>query len=295
MNKRKRMSMEDILVDSVVYLVLIFLLVIAFYPVWYVIVASFSTGTALAANPGILLWPREISTEAYKLVFENKYIMGGFKNTLMILGLSLPLNIFMTMLCGYFLASTGMMWKKCISWLIIFTMFFGGGMIPSYLNVKQLGLMDSVWALVLPGCMSVYNAIICKTAIETIPESLPESARIDGATDFQILFRIIMPLIKPTLAVLLLYYGVGHWNNWFNASLYIKTDARMPVQNIIRSILMENNSKLNDMSAGYDNYNAYAETIKYAAIVVTTLPIMCIYPFLQKYFTKGVMIGAVKG
>ena len=176
----------------------------------------------------------------------------------------------------------------------MFTMFFGGGMIPAYINIRDLGMFDTIWALILPGSFSVYNAIICKTAIEGIPESLAESAYIDGANDLQVLWKIITPLIKPTLAVLLLYYGVGFWNSWFNASIYIRDNTLLPVQNIIRQILIEN-KPLSGSSSNVDDYNAYAETIQYAAIVISTFPIMCIYPFLQKHFTKGVMIGAVKG
>ena len=164
-------------------------------------------------------------------------------------------------------------------------------MIPGLLNIKSLGLYNTIWALVLPGAMSVYNAIICKTAIEAIPESLKESAYIDGANDLQILFKVIMPLIKATLAVLLLYYFVGHWNAWFNASIYIKDQNKLPLQNIIRSIL--NTNQQNEMSG--DTFSSYAETMKYAAIVVSMVPVMCVYPFVQKYFTKGVMIGAIKG
>lgn len=292
MKKKKKKTMEDILLDTVIYSILIALVVICLYPMWYVVVASFSSSSALLKNPGLLLWPKEVVMGSYKLVFENQLLMGGFKNTLEILLLSLPINIVMTMLCGYFLACPGMFWKKPIALMIMFTMFFSGGLIPNYLNVRSLGLYNTVWALVLPGALTVYNAIICKTAIEAVPDSLRESAYIDGANDFQIIFKVILPLIKPTLAVLLLYYGVTHWNSWFNASIYIKDTKGLPVQNIIRSILLEN-SDVKGMEG--DTYNAYAETIKYAAIVVTTAPILCIYPFLQKYFAKGAMIGAVKG
>lgn len=292
MKKRKKLTMEDLVMDSIIYVILIALVVVTLYPVWYVLVASFSSSSALLKNPGLLLWPKEFVLGSYKLVFQNGLLMGAFKNSLLILALSLPINMVMTMLCGYFMANTGMFWKKPLVAMIMFTMFFSGGLIPDYLNIRSLGLYNSIWALVLPGALNVYNAIICKTAIEAVPDSLRESAYIDGANDFQIIFKVIMPLIKPTLAVLLLYYGVTHWNSWFNASIYIKDNAKLPVQNIIRSILLAN-SDLTGMSG--DDYNAYAETIKYSAIVITTAPILCVYPFLQKYFAKGAMIGAVKG
>ena len=174
-------------------------------------------------------------------------------------------------------------------------MFFSGGMIPAYLNIRSLGLYDSLWALILPGAISVFNTIIYRTAIEAVPDSLAESARIDGANDFTILFRIIFPLIMPTTMVLLLYYGIGHWNSWFPASIYIRDNYKLPIQNILRAILITNTGLLNSAVSVDDPLNQYTETIKYAAIVITTVPVLFIYPFLQRYFVKGVMIGAVKG
>ncbi len=290
--KRKKISVENLVMDTSIAAILLILVLITLYPVWYVVVASFTDSTELARNPGLLLWPEEFDAGAYRMVFKNPLLMGAFKNTFIILVTALPINIVLTLLCGYFMACPGMYWKKIITAIIMFTMFFNGGLIPGYLNIRDLGLYNTLWALILPGALSVYNAIICKTAIEAVPDSLRESAYIDGANDIQIIFKIILPLIKPTMAVLLLYYGVAHWNSWFNASIYIKDSLKLPVQNIMRSILLANDTL---GGQGGDDYNAYAETIKYAAIVITTTPIMCIYPFLQKYFAKGVMIGAVKG
>ena len=292
--RKKKINVENLIFDIIIYSVLIAFTFVCLYPVWYVIVASFSNSTDLMMNPGFMLWPKEFVTGAYKMVFENPRLMTGFINSVKYLAMRLPINIILTLLCGYFMACKGMKLKKPITAIIMFTMFFGGGMIPTYMNIRDLGMYDTIWALVLPGSFSVYNAIICKTAIEGIPESLSESAYIDGANDLQVLFKIVTPLIKPTLAVLLLYYGVGFWNSWFNASIYIRDNTLLPVQNIIRQILIEN-KPLSGATSNVDAYNAYAETIQYAAIVISTFPIMCIYPFLQKYFTKGVMIGAVKG
>ena len=292
MKKRRKKYLSDIILDVVVYSIMILVLIATAYPIWYVLVASFTTTSELMANPGIFLWPKEPAFGAYKNVFKDPLIVSGFLNTFKILILSLPLNIIMTVLCGYFMAGKSTMLKKPIIAMLLFTMFFSGGMIPSYLNIKSLGLYNTVWALVLPGAVSIYNSIICKTAIEGVPESLSESAYIDGASDWKIMTKIIMPLIKPTLAVLLLYYGVGHWNSWFSASIYLKANEDMPIQNILRALLLEN--AMSSAVEG-DFYDPYAESIKYAAIVVSTAPILCIYPFLQKYFVKGVMIGAVKG
>ena len=291
--KRKKISTSDLVLDIFIWLFLIVFAIACFYPMWYVFVASISNSTELAKNPGIMFWPSQVDLGAYGLVVKNPLLMNSLKNSVIILILALPINIVMTMLCGYFMACPGMMFKKPIVAMIMFTMFFSGGLIPGYLNIRSLGLYNSVWALVLPVALNVYNAIICKTAIEAIPDSLRESAYLDGANDFHIIFKIILPLIKPTLAVLLLYYGVAHWNSWYTASIYIKEDEKLPVQNILRSVLIVNES-MGGMDGG-DNYNAYAETIKYAAIMITTVPILCVYPFLQKYFAKGAMIGAVKG
>lgn len=288
----KKIKFGDLLMDVIIYSILFLLALICLYPVWYVLAASFTNGTELALHPGFLLWPENFTVNAYKLVADNPLVITSFFNSIKILLVGLPINIVLTVMCGYFLACNGMMWKKPVAGMILFTMFFGGGMIPAYLNVRELGLYDTIWALVLPGAMSVYNSIICKTAIEAVPDSLRESAYLDGANDFQVIFKVILPLIKATLAVLLLYYGVGHWNSWFGASIYIKENENLPIQNILRGILLMN-QQLDSSSS--DDYNAYAETIKYAIIVVSTFPILCVYPFLQKYFAKGAMIGAVKG
>lgn len=289
--KRIKRSTSDIVFDIVVYIIITALTLVCFFPIWHILVAAFSNTSDIATAEGLMLWPKKIDLGAFKLVFQDKSYMVGFKNSILYLAGSLPINLLLTVLAGYFLASSNMMWKKLVAGIIMFTMFFNGGMIPNYLNIKDLGLLDTLWALILSGALSVYNAMICKTSIEAIPDSLRESAYIDGANDFQVIFKIILPLIKATLAVLALYYGVAHWNNWFSASIYIKSEDKLPVQNILRAVLIANQSEEKDA----DVFNAYAETIKYAAIVISTAPIMCIYPFLQKYFTKGALIGAVKG
>lgn len=295
--KRKKLTMEDIILDSVNYLLLTALSIVCFYPFWYIVCAAFSNNLQMRAFKGILLRPLGFEVGAFKLAFSHPLLLSGYKNILLILAIALPLNIIMTVFCGYFMASKNMMWKKVIIPFLMFTMFFGGGLIPSYLNQRSLGLYNNLWALIIPGCLSLYNAIICKTAIETIPDSLVESAYIDGAQDLTILFKIILPLIKPTLAVLLLYYGVGHWNSWFSASIYIKDNDLLPLQSILRSILVENSDLLDSAAsaAGDTQVDSFAETIKYATIIISTVPILTIYPIVQKHFTKGVMIGAVKG
>ena len=281
---------EDYIMDTVIGVVLIIFALACLYPIWFVLMASFSDSTSVVMSRGLLLWPKNFSVKAYQLVFQNKLFSTGFLNSIKLLAMSLPINLTLTVMCGYFLACNGMMLKKPIAYMIMFTMYFSGGMIPQYLNVKELGLYNTHWAIVLTGALSVYNCFICRTAIQSIPDGLRESAYLDGANDLQILFKVIIPLIKPTLAVLAMYYGVGTWNGWFKASIYLKENAMVPIQNVLRSVLIMGED------AGVEGayVNEYAETIKYAAIVVSTVPVLCVYPFLQKYFTKGVLVGAVK-
>ena len=293
MRKRRKVSAGERAMDIIIYTLLVVLVVICLYPVWYCIAASFATSTEVQLSKGMMLWPKKFTLEAYRIAFENPRILSGFKWSVLQLGLALPFNMTLTLLCGFVMASKNMFWKKPILFIIMFTMWFSGGLIPEYLNVKSLGLTETIWSLVLPGALSVYNSIICKTAIEAIPESLSESAYIDGATPLKTLVSIIVPLMKPTLAVLLLYYGVGHWNSWFAASIYITDPNNRPIQNVLHQLLTSTSNTIGDQIIDFTN--DYAETIKYSTIVISSLPIMCVYPFLQKYFAKGVMIGAVKG
>jgi putative aldouronate transport system permease protein len=294
-NLLNRKSPGDIIFDAVNIVVMLALMFVTLYPMYYVLVASVTNNLVLLATPGFLWYPKGFTLGSFKLAFTHPLIVSGYKNILFIMTAGLLVNIILTLFTGFFLASKNVFFRKPILFMILFTMFFNGGMIPNYLNIRSLGLYDTLWALILPGAISVYNSIICRTAIEAVPESLSESARIDGANDLTILFRIIAPLIKPTMVVLLLYYGIGHWNSWFSASIYIRDNYKLPIQNVLRAILIANSDILNSAATENDQINQFAETIKYAAIVITTVPVLFIYPFLQRYFVKGVMIGAVKG
>jgi len=294
-SKLNRYKISDYLFDTVNYVFMIALMFVTLYPMYYVIVASVTNNLTLLATPGFLWYPKGFTIGSFRLAFTHPLILSGYKNILFIMFWGLLLNLVLTLFTGFFLASKDVFFKKPILFIILFTMFFNAGMIPNFLNIRSLGLYNSLWALIFPGAISVYNSIICRTAIEAVPESLSESARIDGANDLTILFRIITPLIKPTMVVLILYYGIGHWNSWFNASIYIRDQLKLPIQNILRSILIANSDILNAAVTEKDQINQFAESIKYAAIVITTVPILFIYPFLQRYFVKGVMIGAVKG
>ena len=277
---------------------MVLLMIVTLYPFYYVICASFSSSTYLQVHRGFLIAPVKATIGAYKKTFNHALILSGFANIFKIMIVALPINLLVTIVAAYFMSQRGMMFKGPIVFLMMFTMFFGGGLIPSYLNIKQLGLYNTLWALILPGCLSIYNAIIMKTAMEAVPESLSESAYIDGANDLVVLFRILVPLIIPTLAVILLYYGVGHWNSWFPATVYLEDNTKLPIQAVLRSIVIENEMLLGgatEVVEGEAYANDYTETIKYAVIVISTIPILCVYPFLQRFFVKGVMIGAVKG
>jgi len=271
----------------------IFLAVIAFatfYPVYYVLVASLSSNSLLMQHTGLLLAPKGFSFAAYERVFRNPMILLGYRNTLIILVAGVLLALLMTSICAYFLSRKNVFFKKPIMMAITFTMFFQGGMIPAYLNYRDLGLTNNLWGLIIPGMISVYNMIILRTSFQAIPESLTEAAIIDGAGHIQVLFRIVLPLSKAILAVMVLYYGIAIWNAWFWASVILRQRELFPLQVILREILLQNSTL--EISTG--DQDAISETIKYATIIVATVPVLCIYPFLQKYFARGVMLGSVK-
>lgn len=290
-HKKKKATAEDIVMGTIVAVILVVFSLLCVYPIWYIMVASVTSASELRQLDGLLLWPKEFLWGAYEQAFSHKLLMGAYKNTLKILLTALPINIVMTLICGYFMACKGMMFKKAIISFIMFTMFFGGGLIPTYLNIRSLGLMGTHWAVIIPGCLSIHNAIITRAAIQAIPDSLTDAAYIDGANDFQIIFKVIMPLIKPTIAVLVLYYGVDHWNSWFEASIYLKEDKLLPLQNVLRDILSAGANLPGYVSSDQE----YGEAMKYASVIISTVPILCVYPFLQKYFAKGALVGAVKG
>lgn len=276
------------------YIFLSIIIIICLYPVWYVAMASVSDSNLLTQHSGLLLKPVGHSIEAYKKVFQNPMIARGYLNTLFILIVGVFLDLVMTSLGAYFLSRKRLMFKKPIMLMIIFTMFFSGGMIPTYLNLKDLHLTNTLWGLIIPVMISTYNLIILRTSFESIPESLIEAAQIDGAGHIKILIQIVIPLSKAILAVMVLYYGVSIWNSWFWASAIIRNRELYPLQVILREILMQNDTS--SMTAGSSalDTEAIGMTIKYATIMVATIPILCVYPFVQKHFTKGTMVGAVK-
>ena len=276
------------------YAFLMLIMLVCLYPVWYVAVASFSNSNALTQHSGLLFRPIGFSIDAYKKVFQNPMIGKGYLNTLFILIIGVFLDLVMTSLGAYFLSRKRVMFKKPIMLFIVFTMFFSGGMIPFYINLKELHLTNTLWGLIIPFMITTSNLIILRTSFESIPESLIEAAQIDGAGHIRILTTIVLPLSKAMLAVMVLYYGVSIWNSWFWASAILRHREMYPLQIILREILLSNDTSSMTAGASATDTEAIGMTIKYATIMVATVPILCVYPFLQKYFTKGTMVGAVK-
>ena len=287
----------DWLIDILIYAFMIVMMVLTLYPFYYVAVASISDPFKMMQHRGVLVAPlRPITFDSYsKVIFSNQNIATGYKNTLIYVFGGLAVNLSMTVLAAYAMSRKTLELRNIIMFFITFTMLFSGGMIPSFLLVRSLGMINTRWAIIVPTAISVYNMIILRTNFQAIPDSLDESARIDGANDFVILIRIVLPLSQAAMAVMVLYYGVSHWNSWFPAMIYLRQRELYPLQTILREILISND--LNTLVTGADAADRapLAVTIQYATIIVSTLPILAIYPFLQRYFVKGVMIGAIKG
>ncbi len=281
---------------SVINIVLLALLMlITAYPLLYVVFASLSDPSSIVAYRGALLKPLGLTMDAYTRVLQNPMIAIGYRNTVFYVVAGTALNITLTCLGAYALSRQNVMFKRPIMLLIIFTLFFNGGLIPTYLLVGQtLHMADTVWALIVPTAINTINLIILKTAFESVPVSLEEAARIDGANDFTILFRVVLPLSLPALSVVVLFYAVAHWNAYFQALIYIQSRDLYPLQLVLREILITSNVESMTTSVSSGDRFEIGQTIKYATIVVATLPILLIYPFLQRYFVKGALLGAIK-
>jgi putative aldouronate transport system permease protein len=290
-----RKSRAERVFDAFNTLLLSGLVAVTLYPLVHVLFASMSNPGLLAKHTGLLLAPAGFSTAAYRAVFENPNIVTGYRNTIGYVVMGTVLNMIMTCLGAYALSRRNLMWKTPILFLIVFTLFFSGGLIPTYLLVaRTLNWIDTPWALIIPGVISTFNMLVLKTGFETVPAALEESARMDGANDWTILFKIVIPLSLPSIAVVTLFYAVGHWNAFFSALIYLRDRELYPLQLVLREILIAN--QIGDMTTGTlgGDVEPIGETIKYATIIVATIPILFLYPFLQRYFVKGVMIGAIK-
>lgn len=280
-------------------ILMIIILAIIIYPLWFIIIASISD-SAQVTNGNVLLWPKGFHMDAYRKVFADSRIMTGYRNTLFYTLFGTFLNVLATLMLAYPLSRRDLAGRNVIMGILSVTMFFGGGLIPTYLVYKQLGILNTVWVMVLPGLVSVYNCILMRTFIQGLPFELQEAAMIDGCGNVHMLFRVLMPLLKPILAVMVIYYGVGHWNSYFDALVYVSDNNLKPLTLILRDILVTNTTTASEMKSGgagesEAELKKMAEAIKYAVIIVSTLPMLCLYPFAQKYFAKGVMLGAIKG
>ncbi len=264
-------------------------------PMIHVLCCSISDPTVLAREGGFHLWPiAPFSFEGYKAVLSYRNILVGYANTLLYVAAGVVINLVLTTLCAYVLSRKRFMPRNGIAMFMAFTMLFNGGMIPTYLVYVRLGLINSRWAILLSSAFSVFNMVILRTSFQSIPESLEESALLDGANDLQILFRIILPLSSATLAVITLFVAVAIWNSWFTAAIYLMDRSKWPIQMFLREVLINNSQKSLESGAKASAISLQI-LVKYAIIIVATLPILCIYPFMQRFFVKGVMIGAIKG
>ena len=294
--KRNR-SWDDKLLYASTDLILLLLLLVVGYPIIYVLSCSFSSGAAVSSGR-VLLWPVDFSLDGYKIVFNYKDVWTGFGNTIFYTVVGTALNMFLSVLVAYPLSRPNYQGRGIVTMLFTFTMMFHAGMIPNYMLVSNLGLINSRWALVLVAAISTYNMIIIRTYFKnSIPSELIEAARIDGCSELRTLWSIVLPLSKAVLSVVTLYYAVSHWNSYFNALLYLRDRDLQPLQVILRDIL--NDSKIDMGQVGdpalLERITGNADLIKYSLIVVSSAPIIAAYPFVQKFFQKGVMIGSVKG
>ena len=297
----KRRKVKDPIEDKILYIVvdaiLILFTVVVLYPLIYVVSSSFSSGAAVSTGRVILL-PVEPTLEGYRTVFAHKHIGSAYFNTVFYTVVGTMINLAVTLTGAYPLSRRDFPMRRGFSLLFLFTMFFGGGLIPTYILMTQLHFVNTRWAMLIPGALSVYNMILVRTYfVSSIPQELLEASMIDGCSDANYFFRIMLPLSKPIIAVVTLYYAVGHWNSYFSAMIYLNDVELYPLQLILRQILVANQISLDDLVdvEMMQAKQGLADILKFALIVVSTAPILCVYPFIQRYFIKGVMIGSVKG
>ena len=294
---RVRLSRQDKTYYSVVYTLVTLVTLIVLLPLTNVLACSFSAPESVASGK-VLLWPVNFSVSGYERVFNTDEIWIGYANTLYYTIVGTFVNVFVTMICAYPLARRGLPYKSFFSFLFAFTMLFSGGLVPTYLLARNLHLLNTRWALIIPGAMGVYQMIVTRTfLVANIPQELLEMSQIDGCNDFRFFWSFVLPLSKAVIAVTAMQYAVGHWNSWFSAFLYLSDDKKYPLQMMLRRILVMNQIKASDYvdEETLVAMEGMADLLKYSLIVVATVPILCAYPFIQKYFVKGIMIGSLKG
>ena len=297
-NRPIRISKSDVFFYIINYTFLGVCFLIVFFPVWNVVMCSLSSPQAVIAGRVTFL-PVGLNFNAYRQVFSNRMLMSGYRNSIAYAVVGTCINIVMTIMIAWPLSRKDFLGRKFLTAMFFFTMIFAAPLIPTYLNIRRLGLIDTFAVMVIPGAISVYNMIIARTFFQSSsPEEMLEAAELDGASDMQALFLLVLPLSKAIIAVLVLYYAVSHWNTYFNALIYLNTESKFPLQLVLRTIL-SNAAQLQEMASSISDAEsaklALVEVMKYAIIVFGSLPVLLLYPFVQKYFVKGVMIGSLKG
>ncbi|MDD6878506.1 MAG: carbohydrate ABC transporter permease [Clostridiaceae bacterium] len=297
MSSRIRSIREDRIFSAFIYTIVTLLTITVLYPIIYIISSSFSSGTAVSTGQ-VVLWPVDFSIEGYKRVFQYSRVWIGYRNTIFYTIVGTINNVLMTLICAYPLSRRELPGRKYFMFIFVFTMYFSGGLIPSYLLMKSIGYVNTIWAMIMPGAFGVYQMIVCRTFINsTIPSEMLEAAKIDGCSDFRYFTLFVVPLSKAIIAVMTLQYAVGHWNAYFGAFIYLTNKQLFPLQIFLREILVMNQVSASDFTDEETRMimQGMADLLKYSLIVVATAPIMCFYPFIQKYFVQGIMIGSLKG
>lgn len=295
-NKIKK-SKGRIVFEIINYTFLTLFGIICLLPVLHVLFASMSDPNWLNTQSGLILWPHGFNLEGYKLVFGNQQLIRGFMNTILYVASATIIGMLITIVGAYVLSRKDLLWGNVIMFLISFTMLFSGGIVPLYIVVQKLHMLDTPLSIVLPVCVSTFNLIIMRTAFASIPDEMEESAKLDGAGDLTIIFRIMLPLVKATVATIALYYIISHWNSWFPAAMYLRDRALYPLQLVLREILIINDTTTTAASASEvaGNMDIYRQLVKYSTIIISSAPMVILYPFVMKYFKSGVMIGSIKG
>ncbi len=298
MNKR---SKEDLTFDIIIFILLTAIVIAVAYPLWWVIISSFSDPGAVSGGR-VILWPVGFTLRGYVEVLNDVQVLRGFMNSIIIAVVGVLVNLTVTLPTAYSLSRSTFSGKTPITVFYMITMFFGGGLIPTFLVVRGLGLLNTIWALILPGSLSVYNMIVARTFFKSnISEDLYEAAAIDGCGHGRFFFQIALPLSKAIIAILVLYYGIGHWNAYFSALVYISDRAKYPLQLVLRNFLITNQAALSQTATTEAAREAMRQrqqlinVMKYSLIIISSIPVMLLYPFIQKHFVKGVMIGSIKG
>ena len=294
-SKLKRVSPSRAVFLVVAVLFLLAIALVCFLPIWHVIMASISNPTQVNVSKGLILSPLgNVDVTAYKMLLSYQSLWSGYRNTIFYIILSCVITGVLTFIAGFVFSRNRFFYRNTFMLIISFTMLFNGGMIPTYMVIRNIGMVDTIWALVVPGALSVFNIILMRTSMQEISDSLEEAARLDGANDFVIMFKIVLPLCKATFAVIMLFTIVMKWNDYMSALLYLPTKTELyPLQMELRKILFQSTKEITSAS-DVSSSTVYARNVEYGAIVISTLPILCVYPFVQKYFVTGMTIGAVK-